>query len=189
MKRTSLTTFICALTFVGVSQEALSYEIDTHDKLSEAAVAASTLTTDPTIIQNLGIKNSDKFLNSNNEPGSFDQLIRDGARFEDTLSLYRPINHFFDPLTGNGLSGIVSLVNYPSPDWALEDKGAIDGVLGIGKQEFSYRDARQYFYDALTQTEKTKREENFGKTFQTLGHVVHHVQDIAQPQHVRLDAM
>lgn len=168
--------------------DANSYEIQTHANLSEAAFDQSGLRKDALLLQNLGLKSSDTFPNSQNpEPKTMRELIADGARFEDTLSLSRPINHFFNPLNGQGLGGIISLVSNPSPNWALEDKGQISGALGVGNQEFSYRDARQYFYDALTQTDKAKREENFGRTFQSLGQIIHHIQDMAQPQHVRND--
>jgi hypothetical protein len=70
----------------------------------------------------------------------------------------------------------------PSPDWVLEDNGEVDG------QEFSYRNAREHFYKALTSPLLSDREENWGKLFQTLGQIIHHLQDMAQPQHVRNDA-
>jgi hypothetical protein len=40
----------------------------------------------------------------------------------------------------------------------------------------------------LTSPTADERKGFFGKTFQTLGQVIHHTQDMAQPQHVRNDA-
>lgn len=68
----------------------------------------------------------------------------------------------------------------PSPNWALEDIQDFST-----DQPFSYKKGRQYFYNALTKPDKAERGKNWGLTFQTLGHVIHHLQHMAQPQHVR----
>ena len=163
-----------------------AYEIKTHAILSEAAFGQSGLSKDMQLLQNLGLKSSDKFFNSQDpEPRTIKELITDGARFEDnTDTLKRPLNHFFDPLRNQPLRpyGIPLFVNHTSPDWALEDNGP------IGKQDYSFRDARDDLYQALTLQSRQEREKKFGLTFQTLGQVIHHVQDMAQPQHVRNDA-
>lgn len=159
------------------------YEIETHADMSRAAANASVLVTDATILQNLGIKSSDEFPNSknNDQPKSIVELIRDGARFEDDG--LRPRNHFYDPLTGLGLQGvsIPFFTIYASPDWALAN------TRTISDQQFSFVDARSYLYQALTATNQADHDKYFGLTFQTLGQVIHHIQDMAQPQHVRND--
>ena len=164
-----------------------SYEVDTHADMSEKALAASVLAMDPKTLKNLGLANGQLFPNAKNAPSDIKGLFRDGANFEDTLGIGRSRNHFYNPLNGAPLTLGILPVGSPSPDWALEDRGEITGILGFGKQEFSYRDARQYFYDALTKSTNSERDKNFGLTFQTLGQVIHHVQDMAQPQHVRND--
>jgi hypothetical protein len=114
------------------------------------------------------------------------KMIRDavsyGAFFEDSGS--RAVNHFFNPLT-NGALSIVPF-NATSPDWALEDNGTI-GFNFAGAQNFSYRAAKDYFLNALIKPTKVDRDKNWGLTFQTLGQVIHHLQDMSQPQHVRND--
>src|SRR5262249_24802625 len=70
---------------------------------------------------------------------------------------------------------------------ALEDNGQITGVLGIGNQTFSFVDARARLLQALTSPNAVDRSSNFGLTFRTLRQVIHHIQDMAQPQHVRND--
>ncbi len=47
--------------------------------------------------------------------------------------------------------------------------------------------ARSYYYLALTATNGNAREEYFAQTFQTLGQVLHLLQDMAVPAHVRND--
>lgn len=173
---------------LGFSLPLRAYEVLTHEDMSEAAAFSSVLAK-PVTLEALGLTGTIEdpkltFPNSKGSPRIIRDLIRDGANFEDDFP--RSLNHFFNPLNGQGLSlGVV--VGNPSPAWALEDKGEINGTLGYGKQEFSYRDARRFFLDALTVPARADRDKNFGMLFQTLGQVIHHVQDMAQPQHVRND--
>jgi hypothetical protein len=99
--------------------------------------------------------------------------VRNGARIEDSFA--RSLNHFYNPLTQSSLLGI------PSPDWALEDK------KDVSDQFSSFKNAREHFYRALTSSDTDESEKYFGLTFETLGNVIHHPQDMAQPQHVRDD--
>lgn len=41
--------------------------------------------------------------------------------------------------------------------------------------------AIDYFHVALTMEEEEDRREQFGLLFRSLGHVIHHIQDMAQP--------
>ncbi len=161
-----------------------AYEIDTHADLSRAAANASVLVKDATLLNDLGIKGVEEFPNTknNDKPKSVLELIRDGARFEDGITDCdsRPKNHFYDPVRDRGLIRL-TFSGEKSPDWALEDTKDID------KQDYSYKDAREYLYRALTATNEDDRSKYFGLTFQSLGQVIHHPQDMAQPQHVRDD--
>lgn len=159
----------------------------------------SQIQKDADLLKNLGLMITNKFKNTSGNDRTIVELIGDGARFEDNLSLtnLRPLNHFFNPLNGAPLTFFGKTLGETSPDWALEDRGTITGSLGFGKQEFSYRDAREFFYQALTGRDSTgtivaatraERDKYFGLTFQTLGQVIHHIQDMAQPQHVRNDS-
>ena len=159
-----------------------SYEQPTHVKLSEQATKASVLgKLDEKVLISLGLKPSIEdpsqvFPNAKNNPRRIIDLVTDGADFEDSDS--RSINHFYDPVHNVPLS-VPLIPTYMSPDWALDDKADING------QEFSYKRAKQYLYDALTKGTKDERDKNFGLTFQTLGQVIHHIQDMAQPPHTR----
>lgn len=163
---------------------AYCYHPDTHVRISVEATKRSELTRNVEIFNSLGILPDASFKNSNDILRKYDQLISDGAFFEDNST--RALNHFYDPLSGNGLPlGF----GRTSPDWALEDKGEIldvyDDITDL--QKFSYHEARQYLFNALTNPDKPKRDKYFGLTFQALGQVIHHIQDMAQPQHSRLD--
>ncbi|MEW8001018.1 MAG: hypothetical protein AB2795_20950, partial [Candidatus Thiodiazotropha endolucinida] len=104
-----------------------------------------------------------------------------GAAFED-IGL-RSFHHFVDPVRNLPLHRLgVPLPGFRrSPDWALED------VEEYNSQNFSLRDAYRYFLGSKTQPSQGIRGENEQKLFLALGHVVHHLQDMAQPAHVRND--
>jgi hypothetical protein len=179
-----------------------AYEIPTHGELSSVASDKSMLA-DQSVLRNLGLdatqkfpttqgEDSEEFINcKHGESYLIGELIACGAQFEDVPS-NRSTNHFFDPAHGGapltvllrdptGLVGPVP-AGMPSPDWVLEDN------IEVSEQDFAYRDARDYFYKALTSLLLPDREANWGKLFQTLGQIIHHLQDMAQPQHVRNDA-
>src|SRR3989442_10174937 len=176
---------ICSIPLLAWMSATASYEINVHDLMSREAYLASQVHLDTKILSELELSESSTFKNSSGEgPLSIERLIRDGSRFEDTLGFPpRVLNHFFDPVSGNGLNPFPS--NYSSPDWALEDGAQISGPIWM--QRFSYRDARTLLYNALTSPLGGDRAMSFGLMFQALGHVMHHLQDMAQPQHVRND--
>jgi hypothetical protein len=100
-----------------------------------------------------------------------------GAEEEDTTPRY--LRHFLNPINNQGLTW--NSKTYPSArDWALMPVGS-QGFTG----NFSWNDARQYYYTALTSADKATRETNFAKTFQAVGQVMHLVQDMSVPAHTR----
>ena len=181
MKRMGLA--ICTLGLLSQSVSISAYEIDTHEKLSQEAYSVSNLLQSPDIQKNLGLLSSDMFPGSDGIPKSIIRLIGDGAKFEDdTNGIKRPLNHFYDPvhnlpLNINGVKvgdllcavpGIGCQLTEMSPDWAIEDS------KDISQQSFSFKDARQYFYYALTlPVDKQTRDKFWGLTFQSLGQVIH----------------
>ncbi|MBI1814845.1 MAG: hypothetical protein HYR72_07700 [Deltaproteobacteria bacterium] len=122
--------------------------------------------------------------NTRDNDGSAKGWLRQGARDEDDYNVasQQPIrvrNHFFNPLTNSGLAS-----GKPASYWGIEFGKNISG------QDYSFKDARGYFYDALTTqqpTGPTGREHYWAQTFYALGHVIHLIQDMAQPQHTRND--
>ncbi len=174
-----------ALTFCGLlAFGAVAYEPITHSILSETALKRSVLLTDAAKLNGMGLKsavdsNGNRFANSNGDAEqTIIALIRFGAAWEDNRGFMQATRHFYNPVDG---SKLLPLVGAASPDWALEDNGLKDG------QAYSYRLMRRNFLKALTDPTKSDRDIAWGLTFQTLGHVMHHLQDMAQPQHVRGD--
>ncbi len=182
-----------ALSAFLASPNSFAYKEGSHEKMSEFAANASVLAqvgklNDLGLLYAINDKVNQKFpkWDGQGDPLPILDLIKYGASYEDSDP--RALNHFFNPLNNSGLTiAGIPLLNTTSPNWALEDNG--DATSNIaGQQQFSYKDARSYFYNALTKPAKTDRDKAWGLTFQTLGQVIHHVQDMAQPQHVRNDA-
>ena len=170
-----------------------AYETATHAELTTAGANASvnTLRALPELELSPNVR-----LLGDRKGGSAELTIGDwlraGAVDEDdslsaTFARYR--NHFYDPIPGapnnGGFTGFLAplglLSGLPAPDWSLEP-------TAIAGQDHSHRDARTYLLNALVLPSKEERQRNFAKVFYTLGHVVHVIQDLAQPQHTRNDS-
>lgn len=180
-----------------------AYEPGTHLKLSEEAAKKSVLGDNNGVLADLGLRpivdaaqklsdpqagktialgpnNTDPFIAKGTD--TILNLIGTGAALEDEFP--RSLFHFYDPAPGHfdPLNIKDVPVPYSAPDWALADS-----LLPVAGQSYSLEDAKDYFDKALTSTSKTDRESAFGGLFLTLGHVIHLLQDVAQPQHVRND--
>jgi hypothetical protein len=158
-----------------------AYDLDTHATLSRAAFAQSGIAA--TLESLYSVQAADRFRGPRpfsvfSEPRTSEDWIVQGARDEDFL--LRPANHFWNPLTDAPLTVGLTAGNR-APDWALEDR------TGFTSQRYSYHDAREAFATALTASDPTARERAWGHTFYALGHVIHLLQDMAQPQHTRND--
>ncbi len=184
MMRRTMHPFL-ALYFACITSAAWAYEPITHSNMSEAALRSSVLVTQSSKLPTLGLKASiqDSGSTFSNSNGTLDQsilnLIRFGADWEDSRGILQATRHFYNPVNGGKL---LPVIGETSPDWALEDRGIKDG------QPYSYRLMRRNFYKALTEANNADRDAAWGLTFQTMGQVMHHLQDMAQPQHVRGDA-
>jgi len=166
-----------------------AYELDTHEQvITHEAIKRSVLSTNPSVTRDLGLdasidENKQAFPDSKGQRRTIQRLIEVGARLEDSLvPTVRVLRHFYNPLTGTGLLAPSLGAQTPSPDWVLAPQES------DGAQEYSYWNARQYLFKALTEPVPAWRARWFGLTFETLGRAVHHIQDMAQPQHARNDA-
>lgn len=121
------------------------------------------------------------------------ELFRYGACFEDAEEPFaRSLAHFYS-VQGGGAGVPVPPPGQPnSLRWALR-RG--EGTSATGVNHYTWQDAREYFRHALTlqsaalsaEQNDRRRQEYWARTFQALGHVLHHLQDMASPQHVRAD--
>jgi hypothetical protein len=108
------------------------------------------------------------------------EALMQGAFDEDDPGRRSACGHFFPSVSYFTLVGCLPT---DSPDWILNGSGQI--WIPFGFEEHSLRLANKYFYDALVSPNKDDRKLNSERLFKELGHVVHHIQDMAQPQHVR----
>jgi hypothetical protein len=83
-----------------------AYSVPTHQAMSGAALDASVVALDDTVLENLGLAPlaaQQRFPASRGTPFAVGNpltvgdLIQEGAALEDTLTLLRPKNHFYDP--------------------------------------------------------------------------------------------
>ena len=112
--------------------------------------------------------------------------VGDGGVDEDTppacIPYWRSGNHFHNPIDNSGFSGIWDtdfLSGMSAIDWAMQP---VD-TQSCGY--YSWNDARDYYYKALTSADKATRETNFAETFRAIGQVMHLVQDMSVPEHTR----
>ena len=64
--------------------------------------------------------------------------------------------------------------------WSQNSQQSVGG-------QWSWSNARKYFYDALTLKVKNQRDRNFADTFRAVGQLMHLVHDSSVPEHVRND--
>lgn len=172
MRRSSL----ALLLYVTGIPASLAYNQPTHRDLTEAATVRSELSSD-SFREDFGLPSALPL-------DEVRDLLGKGAWDEDEPAR-RSLSHFFDVQnSGRGLyvgsPWFPLLPQAASPDWILAGAGQSFG-------EFSYRQATALFLDALTSPTSAERDSHWTGLFLNLGHVVHHIQDMAQPEHVRND--
>jgi hypothetical protein len=164
-----------------------AYEVGTHERLSQLAYDRSVLAdraNGPLATLRPG-EHDATYLSSppdggTPEYGTARELLGWGARYEDQPFWEgRYLNHFYDPQQGG--IGLGAFNGRPSPDWSLED------VSEDASQEFSLKDAVDFYKSALTWTSEDFREQGLTLLFQSIGRGIHHIQDMSQPAHVRND--
>lgn len=181
----------------------MAWEPGTHQALTKQAVQQSVLTENDGVLVDLGLKpaadltqlfpdpqaGQSIYLGPNNTnlftahtTDDILSLIETGAVLEDEFP--RSLFHFYDPVSGHAgpLSFDGVTMPYDAPDWALGNSS--EPPVG---QRYSLSDAANYFYQALTSPIKGDRNKAFGLMFDSLGHVMHLITEMSQPQHVRDD--
>lgn len=179
---------IWAVCLATCSHAAMAYDPLTHEEMTDFAVGKSQLKQgDGSLLKNLGLRSlnakGQEFPNGAGKSLTIIKLFRFGANEEDS-PFFPPIrskHHFYDPVHDRPLTIAEVIGAEKSPDWALANVGQ------FSSQQYSYANAREYFFRALTKASQTERDKNWGLLFQSLGQVIHHIQDMAQPEHTRND--
>ena len=155
-----------------------SYEIQTHENITRKAFERSVL--NEGYLQNqLGVRLDQTFNGLDPRRWLVFGSNQEDNHYTFPASFARYVNHFFDPVNQLGLRAGIS--GEAAPEWALEEPRE------FFTQDYSWRDARQYFLLGLTESAPNKREENMAKTFRTIGQVTHLIQDMGSPEHTRND--
>lgn len=175
----------------------------THLLLTERAISISLLSS--YLVNNLGFSKSiDKQLTTYLFPTSRSILewLQQGSTDEDS-PVCRASTHFHDPLkpwkdsyVTDSPAVIKFWCNDVPPVWpqysnitwatGYESKG-VKLTTPMDRQDMNWDNAQRYFYSALTETDPLKRDDFFIKTFRAVGQVMHLLQDMAVPAHVRND--
>jgi len=105
--------------------------------------------------------------------------IEDGSWWEDlTVGFYTDLltSHYYNPYTNKGLTEAGITLGVSAYDRANDPNNF-----------YSWKNARQYFYQGLTSTIEAGRDLSLANSFEILGHVVHLIQDMSVPAHTRDD--
>ncbi len=154
-----------------------------HIRMSDRAVNPQ-LTANPSILDNflktvLGFEFPDG-INKDLVGGEFGTVtgrIQFGSTREDAGLRVR--NHFHNPRFSWNQAGSGLPFSESSIVWAQNPN-----QLSFDKR--SWKDARDYYFQALTATSVSERKRLYAETFRTLGHLIHLVQDAASPAHTRI---
>jgi hypothetical protein len=188
MAKTAPIVALIFLFLISIGAKANAFEISTHEVINEfiAKNMLNGFSLDTYLKDNLGIESGiDKQFNSK----EIFQWLRLGGAYEDsppwTPPYLRSVNHFHNPLTDGGFTGIWGsgvLVGRSSIQWAL----APQQTQHPGGY-YSWSDVREYYFNALTDATLSARDTYFAQTFRGLGQLMHLVQDASVPAHSRDD--
>ncbi len=172
--------------FLSLGDRAFALNPATHEAISgtmaQMAASPSGFSLNNYLIRQLGLPNGikEEFAGRNVR-----RWLELGSRYEDVppwhLPYLRSFNHFHDPLTDKGFSGL-GLSWRSSIEWGLLPP-ATQSPGGY----YSWSDVRWYFFAALTAQGDAFREQAFAETFRGVGQLMHLVQDASVPAHTRND--
>lgn len=126
-----------------------------------------------------------------------------GAAIEDGVDIdaggKRSYNHFYDPLSGQGLSNLppdrmrnpfgvpsfawATTLNCPGVNFQFFGNKRIENLNTLN--QWSWQNARQFELIGLIDPSPSVRSDALAKMFRCLGQVVHLLEDTTSPQHVR----
>ena len=205
MKRKYLVIIIILCVCLIIPQTILAYVRALHPLVTRVAIGKSKLAETDYLKVQLGFKNGlDEVFTGpgleRQESLPIREWIALGSDWEDELVVdgwVRAPRHMYDPIHPPGrLTDITSFhASLSGPytsalQWAQARPGSND--------PYSWADAREYYYKALTSRYETIDGENlesaehsrnwyFAQTFRALGQVIHLLEDMATPAHVRND--
>jgi hypothetical protein len=170
-------------------------EIETHKKINEYITTnqINNFSLDSYVMNQLGLKTGvETYLKNGKTSNRIREWVRDGGEYEDGPGGFVPpylrsFNHFHDPLKPLDSAGFTYPILFPVPfnsalKWAQDQTGS--SLIG---GDWSWKKARDSFYKSLTGLDQDERDKNLADTFRALGQIMHLVQDVSVPAHVRND--
>lgn len=116
-------------------------------------------------------------------------IAAEGARHEDSIDPFpRPVNHFYDPIHESALVFRNAYDGCAHIPGANGEYSARQWALHTAENTYGLAAAKEHYRLMLTEPTSFLREQRAAGLFFTLGHLMHMVQDMAQPQHTRNDA-
>ena len=171
-------TILIAVVIILTRSSTYSFEVNTHSALSERAVQNSSV--DDFLKSQLGLTvGVETNLSDGNTTRTVIRWMQEGSVREDDN--IRPANHFHDPLRTWDRA---SPFGFSAICWAQ----ATNCRGGSVANDFSWQQARQRYFNSLIASVQAERDQNLALTFQTLGQLIHLVQDVATPAHSRVDS-
>ncbi|PYM17816.1 MAG: hypothetical protein DMD78_29130 [Candidatus Rokuibacteriota bacterium] len=163
---------------------------DTHPRLTRLAFRNSSI--DAVLKIELGLPDGAATALEEFPPVFWAEL---GATHEDSISFCNASNHFHNALKPfpaaavsdvAGVSRICSRPPQSSVVWGTRFRSPTDKGPAVGNV-YDWDSTRFSYLKALTLESTDERQEALADTFFSLGHVMHLIQDLAQPAHVRND--
>lgn len=162
---------------VGYTSVSEAYDLLTHEAVNVGGALEST--TGSRLLSELGFaKGVDETISGKRVI----DWIREGGSLEDNVPRF--LNHFHYPLRSPWRDAGLKELPFFGMSSILWGQTASQDV----EESFSWINAREAYFSALTHLDKTKRGEKFGETFRALGQVMHLVADASVPAHARNDA-
>jgi hypothetical protein len=183
---------IFLLSILGITHASNALEVETHRAINEY-ISSNTLNNfslSDYLNKNLGFtKGKDEVVKGSTGEQKVYKWFSDGGEYEDappwSLSYRRSVNHFHNPITDVGYSGIWGtgvLSGKSSTQWMLLPQNT-QSPGGY----YSWNDVRDYYLKALTSSAKNDRDNYFAETFRGVGQLMHLIQDVSVPAHTRDD--
>ena len=152
-----------AFSFLIFPGNIFSWEADpTHKDITSYAVDNSVLNTNRgDYLKNLGLGDGldEWFKWEKNMPAK--DWLQEGATLEDQMNLSRCRNHFHNPIEPWGSAGLNDI---------FSGKSSLLWAQGQDiSNDWTWQEARDRYYLALTSKTDDDREENFARTFRCLG--------------------
>jgi hypothetical protein len=188
---------------------ASGYEVDTHASITENSLTRTILFEEETLrrlslypeLDATWLRRPDNGVYSgywaNDSVARADLLLQIAVKKEDVG--IRSLQHFFDPESNRGLmitdseTGGRLPAGLRSTQWALNlasewtDIPTYPESIVPSEQFFTVEHAKDYLEESVQETARSIRLRRQSQFLAAIGHVIHHVQDMAQPDHVRND--